>query len=119
MNQLFIQIWVNSYNFYCIYFYVRHNVSKYYDFIVHTETRDKEIAKLYIDVKKTSELHFQTHIFDIFEGLKIINSNFIYNNILSALYNFPTIFYAIRKLQSPFDKSTLGVEYKNAKEFLD
>jgi len=83
------------------------------------QTRDKEITKLYIDVKKASELHFQTHMFDIFDGLKIINSNFIHNNIFSALYYFPKILYAIRKLQSQFDESTPGVEYKNTKEFLD
>jgi len=58
-------------------------------------------------------------MFDIFDGLKIRNSNFIRNNIFSAMHHFPKILYAIRMLQSPFDASALGVEYKNAKEFLD
>jgi len=94
------------------YFYARHDVSKYYDYMFTQrtlQTRDKEIAKLYIFVKKAPELYFQTHMFDIFDSLKIRNSNFIHKNIFSALYYFPKILYAIRKLLSPFDKSTLGV----------
>lgn len=54
------------------------------------QARDKEIAKFYIDVKNASELHFQTRTFDILDGLKLRNSNFIYNNIFSAaIYYFP------------------------------
>jgi hypothetical protein len=80
------------------------------------QTGDEEIAKFYITIKNASELHFQTHILDIFEGLKIINNYFIYNNIFSAIYYFPKILYTIQKLQLSFDKSTLDVECKNAKE---
>jgi len=62
------------------------------------QTRDKEIAKLYIDGNIASELHFQTRMFDIFDGLKIINSNF-------------------GSSSHHLTKSTLRVEYKNAKHF--
>jgi hypothetical protein len=80
------------------------------------QTRDKEVAKFYINVKNASELHLQTPIFD---GLKIINSYFICNNIFSALYYIPKFLYAIRKLQLTYDKSTLDIECKNAKVFQD
>ena len=82
-----------------------------------SQTRDKEVAKFYIYVNNALDLHFKTRNFDIFNGLKIRNSSFVFNNIFSALYYFHKILNAIRKLQLSFEKSTLNVECKNAKEF--
>lgn len=77
------------------------------------QTGDEEIAKFYIFIKNASKLHFQTHIL---QGPNFKNNYFIYNNIFSAIYYFPKILYTIQKLQLSFDKSTLDVECKNAKE---
>lgn len=97
------------------YLYVRHDVSKYYDFIINKEDfADQGQADNKI-LRRCTESFWAA--LPNSRGLKIGNGNFIYENMYSALYYFPKILYALRKLQLSFDESALGVARKYEKEF--